>query len=506
MKNFLYFLACYLLANSLKAQPSIQWSKVIGGSKTETAWSILEASGGGYLLTGITSSNDGDISGNGGHFDAYIAKLNNLGAVEWQQVLGGSENEYANHALETTDGGFIVVGYASSLDGEVPVTNGSTDGLIIKFSSTGNIEWQRIIGGSAYDVFLRITKSPDGGYILIGTTDSTDGDVTENNGGTDCWLVKIDESGNLEWQKTYGGSKDEVGLSIEASPDGGYIVGSDTKSDDGDVTGYHPNSLDLNAPDFWIIKTDDAGEIQWQKALGGSRDDVMQGVILSKGGGYMAIGTTNSIDGDVFENYGKSDIWLVKLDSDGALNWQKNYGDIGYENISSGLVSEDDGYVFCARFTGMVTFGLCKIDESGALQWQVFFGGDICYDVKIASDKGYILAGYSSFVQPDVPVNYGNSDILIHKLSPQAVRVDDPKNARLLLFPNPASHQVTINIPSEGPDMFVRIFNVLGQSILQQNIQNGDGIDISTLPNAVYSIQVTTLEGTTYSTTLYKTE
>ncbi len=134
MKKFLYFLACYLLANSLKAQPSIQWSKVIGGSKTETAWSILEASGGGYLLTGITSSNNGDISGNGGHFDAYIAKLNNLGAVEWQQVLGGSENEYANHALETTDGGFIVVGYASSLDGEVPVTNGSTDGLIIKFS------------------------------------------------------------------------------------------------------------------------------------------------------------------------------------------------------------------------------------------------------------------------------------------------------------------------------------------------------------------------------------
>ena len=220
----------------------------------------------------------------------------------------------------------------------------------------------------------------------------------------------------------------------------------------------------------------------------------------------MAIGTTNSIDGDVFENYGKSDIWLVKLDSDGALNWQENYGDIGYENISSGLVSEDDGYVFCARFSGMVTFGLCKIDESGALLWQVFFGGDICYDVKIASDKGYILAGYSSFVQPDVPVNYGNSDILIHKLSPQAVRVDDPKNARLQLFPNPASHQVTINIPSEEPDMFVRIFNVFGQSILQQNIQNGDDIDISTLPNAVYSIQVTTPEGISYSATLYKTE
>jgi len=292
--------------------PGILFEKTFGGSDWDESYSIQQTSDGGYIVAGYALSNNGDVFGNHGSNDYWIVKLDETGNIQWQKCLGGSYDDRAYSIQQTSDDGFIVAGTTYSNDGDVSGKHGSSnddkDYWIVKLDKTGNIEWQKCLGGSDEDIAQSIQQTSDGGYIVAGYTFSNNGDVSGNHSNSDYWIVKLDETGNIQWQKCLGGSSNDYAYSIHQTSDGGYIVAGSTDSNNGDVSGNHGNY------DYWLVKLDVKGEIQWQKCLGGSSSDGARSIQKMNDGGYIVTGYTKSNDGDVSGNHGSSDYWIVKLE------------------------------------------------------------------------------------------------------------------------------------------------------------------------------------------------
>jgi hypothetical protein len=194
------------------------------------------------------------VSGNHGNRDDWIVKLESNGNFVWQKCLGGSMDECINSIQITPDGGYIVAGYTTSNDGDVSGYIGGGDFWIVKLDSDRNITWQKCLGGTYIDTVNSIYQTPDGGYIAAGFTDSNDVDVVGSHGGEDYWVVKLDSAGGVIWKKCYGGSGHDVGFGMVLASDGGYAIVGNTESNNDDVTGNH------GANDFWIIKLNSSGD------------------------------------------------------------------------------------------------------------------------------------------------------------------------------------------------------------------------------------------------------
>ena len=326
---------------------TIQWQKCLGGSGYDNASSIQQTTDRGFIIGGTTSSNDGHVSGNHGRSDYWIVKLSEAGNIQWQKCLGGSGNETAQSIQQTNDEGYIIAGFTNSKDGNVSGFHKGEyyDSWIVKLDKAGNIQWQKCLGGGSQEIAWSIQQTNNGGYIIAGETYSNDGDVTGNHGEHDIWIVKLDEAGNIQWQKCLGGSGSDYSKSIQQTNDGGYIVAGYTKSNDGDVTGNHGGS------DIWIVKLDEAGNIQWQKCLGGSSYDQAYSIQQTNDGGYIIAGETSSYDGDIIDyrelgyHYHHSDSWIVKLNEVGNIQWQKCLGGINDDRASSIQQTTDGGYI-----------------------------------------------------------------------------------------------------------------------------------------------------------------
>jgi len=255
------------------------------------------------------------VSGNNGGGDAWVVKLTSTGAIQWQKTLGGTDSDGANSIQQTTDGGYIVAGTTNSNDGDVSGNHGAyptSDFWVVKLDSLGTIQWQKTLGGTGGETAYSIQQTADGGYIVAGNTKgSNDGDVSGNNGDLDAWVVKLTSTGNIQWQKALGGTGIDGATSIQQTMDGGYIVAAGTASNDGDVFGYHGGS-----GDSWVVKLDSLGTIIWQKTLGGTRGEIVYSIQQTMDGGYVMAGITYSNDGDVSGHYFPTtlaDIWVVKL-------------------------------------------------------------------------------------------------------------------------------------------------------------------------------------------------
>jgi len=362
-------------------EPLVEWQKALGGSGNDWAESIQQTNDGGYIVVGFATSNDGDVSGNHGLEDYLIAKLDTEGNIEWQKALGGSLDDYAYSVQQTSDGGYIVAGYTQSNDGDVSGNHGELgyDYWIVKLDSNGNIEWKKTLGGSDYDKAYSIQQTNDGGYIVVGHTWSNDGDVSGNHGGEDYWVVKLDSNGYIEWQKALGGSNYDNAYSIQQTNDGGYIVAGWASSTDGDVSGNH------GGLDYWIVKLDAYGNIIWQKCLGGSERDWAESIQQTKDGGYIVAGYTESNDGDVSGNHGRADYWIVKLDAYGNIIWQKCLGGSDDDWAYSIQQTNDGGYIVAGWASstdgdvsgnhGGLDYWIVKLDSNGNIIWQKALGG-----------------------------------------------------------------------------------------------------------------------------------
>lgn len=444
MRNTVTILFFFFLVFSelVTAQaPVVEWQRVYGGYYGEYAHSIVPTKDGGYIVSGLTEGNDqGDIMGYHGPYggDFWVIKLNHEGKMEWQKCLGGTGSEVASFVQQTSDGGYIVAGSSSSVDCMVTGNHGGLDFWLVKLTSTGEMEWQKSLGGSKHEYLWALTVTADGGYILAGDTESNDGDVSGNHGERDFWIVKVDNRGNMLWQKCVGGSGTETAYSVSEAPDGSCVAAGYTESNDGDVSG------NKGKWDYLVVKLSSTGSLQWQKCLGGSEYDQAWSVRYTKSGGIIVAGYSTSNNGDVSGNHFGADAWVVKLTGSGVLEWQKSYGgewnDMAYsirETPDGGFLVAGDaesktGDVTCNE--GLTDMWVFKISATGVLQWQKSFGGnyfDQVFCVEPADDGGCIVAGNTCSSNIDgIHVNNGSfgscGDFFIVKLTAPLVTAPAP--------------------------------------------------------------------------------
>ena len=278
--------------------------------------------------------------------------------IEWQNTIGGNNSDYFTSIQQTADGGYILGGYSGSgISGDkTENVMGINDYWIVKTDSLGNILWQNTIGGSNYDRLMSIQQTTDGGYILGGNSDSNiSGDKTENSwfNSVDYWIVKTDSLGNILWQNTIGGNDFDYLNSVQQTADGGYILGGYSESNiSGDKT---ENLIGIN--DYWIVKTDSLGNIMWQNTIGGNGTDYLYSVQQTADEGYILGGWSNSnISGDKTENIiWDGDYWIVKIDSHGSIQWQNTIGGNDPDYIYSIQQTADGGYILGGQSTSNIS-------------------------------------------------------------------------------------------------------------------------------------------------------
>ena len=235
--------------------------------------------------------------------------------IRWQRSLGGSNIEQGNAVRQTSDGGFLVAGETSSNNGDISENHGSVDCWVIQLDPEGTMLWQRAYGGSNEERANDIRTTSDGGSVFVGSTISTDGDVTGLHGtSNDLWVVKLDANGALEWQRTLGGSGLDIGHAIVQLSDGGYVIAASSRSDDGDLSTHNGA---LTQYDAWLIRLDTVGNIVWQRTYGGTSDETINALEPLGNGGFILAGESSSSDGDVSGAHGQIDAWVFEVDADG---------------------------------------------------------------------------------------------------------------------------------------------------------------------------------------------
>lgn len=309
--------------------------------------------------------------------------------VDWKICYGGSDEERAYEIIPTSDGNFLLVGNTKSIDGDVSFNHGSSDYWIVKINESGDILWEETFGGTNFERAHAISGTNNGSYIVAGQKNFIDG----NPANSDYYLVKFNESGSIIWQNTYGGSNYDVPYDIVRAPDDNYFVSGVTSSDDGDVTGNQSNKSAV-----WVVKMNTSGTILWERCYLIS-DCVNFGASISTPDNGL-IFTADICDND-------SDFHIVRLDDEGEIIWQKTYGGSlndfpnaiakGYENsgyIVAGAAASNDGDLFGNH--GSFDFWVIKIDHDGELLSSNCYGGsdpDKAFSVLAHGNNEILVAG-----------------------------------------------------------------------------------------------------------------
>ncbi len=340
------------------AQGGLQWNKTYGGSKDDRGQSLAQTIDGGYALTGYAMSDDGDGSLNNGFHDNWVLKVDGQGELVWEKSFGFSGHDHSYDIITTEDQGFFFTGFlditSARADGNTEKNGSLTRHGVGEFWGTkidenGELQWRGYFGGTNNDRSHAVVQAEDGGFVMAGFTESEDFDISNAQGSYDFWIVKVDGNGNLLWERSFGGSGIEISYDIAKTLDGSYVITGNTFSADGDVSKSNGES------DFWLVKVNDTGSIVWEQTYGGSGFDAAQAVIASKDEGYFVVGNSKSSDKDTNVNYGENDIWIIKTDEAGNLVWQKSFGGSGLD-FAFDIVENSDGSIILVGETSSDDF------------------------------------------------------------------------------------------------------------------------------------------------------
>lgn len=396
-----------------------------------------------------------DVTGLHGEQDFWVVKLNSDGGIQWQKAFGGSDWEYAYAVDLTMDGGYIIAGTTYSTDGDVSSNpHGDGDFWLVKLDNSGNMQWEKSLGGLHNDEAYDVKQTSDGGFILVGYAE-----MNENSG----WVVKTDNLGNIQWDKKFeDGFFQSVGLTV----DGGYIVCGIKDGADG-----------------WILKLSAAGDTEWSKILGNSNAYNTGSVMQTNDGGYIAA---------VAYSAGH----IAKLNASGNLQWEKFIfePESNYAEFNSIKQTVDGGYTaagFDYRNNGNVY--IAKLNNSGELIWQKSIGGvwdmDKANSIEQTSDGGYILAGLTYSNEGDVSSNHGISDFWIVKLGADQMSVSEINSTRIAVYPNPVNAVLNFSEVLEN----IEVYSVSGQKILKSI--KGTSLTTDRLSPGTYFLKALTQKG-----------
>jgi hypothetical protein len=433
LKNLYLFswAVCFCLVQNIYAQlPPQQWARKYGGGNVDIPFSIKYTTDGGTIVAGYTDSRNGDVNPqpNREYWDLWVVKLDKCGTIQWERSFGGSNYESARDVVQTADGGYIIAGETNSTDGGVVSGyGGSKDIWILKVDAAGTLLWQKRYGGNGLDIANHIHLQTDGTFYLTASSSSNDGNITGNHGTagyTDAVLMKLDASGNLQWSRCFGGSKNEELLDIEIFNNRVYLAGY-ANSTDGDIPPQQKNY------DVWLLALDANGNKVYSKVYGGSQNDVAYSMTRGNDGSLTLAGYTTSTDGDVNGARGSQDYWIININAgNGNLNWQKVMGGTDADYANSVVTDADGGYLVAgitysadgdvANPLGEGDYWVIKLTAAGNVAWQQNLGGSSSDHLRAIiyqpSVKEYYLCGDSESGDGDFNNGQGETDFGIIKL------------------------------------------------------------------------------------------
>jgi len=380
LKSQMILFACVLLSfaiqvNAQKKAPEVVLQSNYGGEKQEEISGVWPTADEGFLFGGHTNS-----KGKGG-MDMWIVKADKNGKVQWDKTHGGEQDDVINDMIEATDGGFLMVGHTSSQGA------GGKDFWLVKVNEKGEVAWEKTYGEANSDVAQAVVATKDGGYLVAGSHHSSEkqekGKYINFNFEHYIWLIKTDKTGTEEWRQAIK-CEDMVSVSdIITTKDGGFALLANTRFNE------------AKYEDMWLIKMNEKGEKKWDTVIKGETVDVGQALVQHNDGSYVIAGTTYIGD---FTN---SDAWLVKVSEKGKQQWAKTYGGKSTDQAYT-LFSTRDGYIIGGlNASGTAESGsmwLFKVDKKGDMQWETTFGKDYFEQVTAiypTKDGRYVVGAFA---------------------------------------------------------------------------------------------------------------
>jgi hypothetical protein len=345
----------------------VTWVELYGGALDDKAAAIVQTGDGGYAIAGTT------YSFGVGSADFWLIKLDASGNVEWNQTYGGLKSDVAVAMVQTSDGGYALAGETYSSGA------GESDFWLVKVDSSGKLQWNKTYGEQTTDKATSVIQTSDGGYALVGYS-------IENGTSKDALFVKTDSSGNMQWNRTYGGPGGDRAYSVVQTSDGGYAL-----------TGSTSSFSDDRQFDFWLVKTNSNGNVVWNKTYTEQKTDSAQSVIQTSDGGYTLAGFATQAIIDA------SDVWVINVDSNGNPKWNVTWAPREPTMTNSVIQTSDGGYAVSGwtsslkGFAGLSSYMfLIKVDVNGNMQWNSTYeglGDNNALFVVQTDDGGYAMAG-----------------------------------------------------------------------------------------------------------------
>jgi hypothetical protein len=335
------------------------WNKTFGGTDDDRARDIIQLNDGSFIVSGFSRSTNVDVSENAGNYDFWIIKLDNSGNLVWEKSFGFSGADQAYTLFKTKDNHILVGG---TLDVTASGGQGNSksakkhaggDYWLLKLDTNGNKIWSRYFGGLFTDTLYDIEETAEGNFILVGSSDSNDNDISNNIGTYDFWIVIIDAEGNLRKERNFGGSEIDESFSITKTNDNHFLIAGNTRSSDNNI------AINNGSSDIWIIKINSEAELIWEKNFGGSSFEEAKKIIPNANGGYLIAGSSRSADIDLSYNYGNKDAWIISIDNNGKLIWQENFGGSNLEELNA-IVTLNNGTLIAVGETWSSDFNLSQ--------------------------------------------------------------------------------------------------------------------------------------------------
>ncbi|WP_366140197.1 hypothetical protein [uncultured Polaribacter sp.] len=405
MRNFCYIL-CFLFLFScakdtevfIDENPVENEEKIsittFGGSKNDVLNTVYATKDGGYITAGYTQSNNADITNKADEsFNFLVLKFSSENNLEWQQNYGGSKDDSAASIIQTKDGNYVVLGSTSSSDLDVTINNGANDFWLIKIDALGNLLWQKSYGFLGADTGTKVIETNSGGLLITGVLDVSasngQGNAKTNatkHAGGDYWAIKTDAFGNVEWSRFFGGSFTDTPLGIVETPENQYIIAGSSDSKDFNIKN------NKGAYDFWIIKISNTGALIWEKNFGGSEIDEARAITTTNDGNFIVVGDTRSTDKDVQNNNGAADIWVVKFATNGTIIWQKTLGGTNFDVARAIFKTQDNGFLIAGSSRSLDN-NFTNNGQNDALLLKINNSGELLWQKTVGGSQIDFLYG-----------------------------------------------------------------------------------------------------------------
>jgi uncharacterized delta-60 repeat protein len=335
--------ALYAAPGMTAEAPKVLWDKTFGGAKAELARAVATLPNGGIIVAGETESKGA------GWNDAWIIRLDSDGNRLWDKTFGTAKWDTAEAIATLPDGGVAIAGNTNSKGA------GKSDIWVIRLDSDGNIVWDKTFGGGGSEFSRAIATLPGGGLIVAGSTDS------KGAGKSDVWVIRLDANGDMLWDKTFGGAASDTASDITVLPDGGIAVAGNTKS------------KGAGEDDVWVIRLDADGDTLWDKTVGSANIDIANAIEPVTGGGFTVVGRTSA------KAPGKFDALVVRLDAKGNRLWAKILGGAEWDTANAITTFSDGGSIVAgnteSKGAGGSDVWVIRLDSDGNILWDKTFGG-----------------------------------------------------------------------------------------------------------------------------------